>query len=318
MGWGYCPSRGATLTGEITAPFPYTGGKRRIAATVWEALGNPYSYIEPFGGSLAVLLAAPRPAGFEVVNDSNHFVTNFWRAIRDDWRDVLDVAQDPVTEADFKARHLWLMTEGTARLQELDMVRNPFAYDPLVAGWWAWGQSLAIWQWCLPGADGTPGAMGGLNQRPDVRIGKGILTSTPQEIQRLAARLRHVRVLCGDWKRALGNGVLLLEQRREDKVTAVFLDPPYRPHMRDPNAYGAVDETKAPLVDNDTVEAWCRGNGSDPRLRIVLAGLEGEYELPGWRQVAWKAPQANPENRDAERLWLSPHCLTSTTQEALF
>lgn len=306
------------MSAPIIAPFPYTGGKRRVAATVWQALGEPASYIEPFGGSLAVLLASPRPARLEVVNDANHFVANFWRAIKADWKAVLAEAQDPVTEADFKARHWWLVTEGTARLRELDMVHNPVAHDPLVAGWWAWGQSLAIWQWCLPGATGGPGARGGLNQRPDVRVGKGILASTETEIRRLADRIQKVRVLSGGWQSCVGNGVLLLDSKNPDSTCAVFLDPPYRPHTRHPNAYGAVSEIDTPLVDNDEVEAWCREREDDPRLRIILAGLEGEYELPGWEQVAWRAPMAAEENRDAERLWLSPHCLRPTNQDPLF
>lgn len=302
----------------IAAPFPYTGGKRRIASTVWEALGEPASYVEPFGGSLAVLLAAPRPARLEVVNDANHFVANFWRAIKADWQAVLAEAQDPVTEVDYKARHWWLVTEGAARLRALDMFHDPTAHDAQVAGWWAWGQSLAIWQWCLPGATGEPGAMGGLNQRPDVRVGKGILASTEADIRRLADRLRMVRVLSGDWLHCVGNGVLLMASKTADSPCAVFLDPPYRPHMRDPNAYGAVDEVTVPLVDNDAVEAWCRERGGDPRFRIVLAGLDGEYDLPDWRLIAWRAPMASPANQDAERLWLSPHCLSPTAQESLF
>ena len=46
------------------APFPYFGGKRAIARDVWQRLGEPAHYIEPFCGSAAMLLRAPRPAGY--------------------------------------------------------------------------------------------------------------------------------------------------------------------------------------------------------------------------------------------------------------
>ena len=36
------------------------------------------------------------------------------------------------------------------------------------------------------------------------------------------------------------------------------------------------------------VAAWARENGDDPELRIALCGYEGEHEMPGWREVAWK------------------------------
>ena len=41
----------------LAAPFPWFGGKRRAAPTIWEALGDPGGYVEPFAGSAAVLLA---------------------------------------------------------------------------------------------------------------------------------------------------------------------------------------------------------------------------------------------------------------------
>lgn len=55
----------------IKAPFPWFGGKSRAADLVWRALGPDVSnYIEPFAGSLAVLLARPGGAGkIETVND---------------------------------------------------------------------------------------------------------------------------------------------------------------------------------------------------------------------------------------------------------
>ena len=41
----------------MKAPFPWFGGKARIAPMVWERFGNVANYIEPFFGSGAVLLA---------------------------------------------------------------------------------------------------------------------------------------------------------------------------------------------------------------------------------------------------------------------
>ena len=38
---------GGWLVG-LLAPFPWWGGKRRVAARVWERFGNPGVYVEPF------------------------------------------------------------------------------------------------------------------------------------------------------------------------------------------------------------------------------------------------------------------------------
>lgn len=40
----------------LRAPFPWFGGKSRAAPLIWEALGDVRNYVEPFAGSLAVLL----------------------------------------------------------------------------------------------------------------------------------------------------------------------------------------------------------------------------------------------------------------------
>lgn len=38
----------------MKAPFPWFGGKRKVATEVWSALGDVDNYVEPFAGSLAV------------------------------------------------------------------------------------------------------------------------------------------------------------------------------------------------------------------------------------------------------------------------
>ena len=48
---------------ELSAPFPYFSGKSRLAPAIWQRLGNPTVYVEPFAGSLACLLARPDGAG---------------------------------------------------------------------------------------------------------------------------------------------------------------------------------------------------------------------------------------------------------------
>lgn len=38
------------------APFPWAGGKSKAAPLVWDLLGDPHHYVEPFAGTMAVLL----------------------------------------------------------------------------------------------------------------------------------------------------------------------------------------------------------------------------------------------------------------------
>ena len=78
-----CVSEPVSRAYKLAAPFPYFGGKRRIAAEVWRRFGAVRCYVEPFAGSLAVLLSVPRDTGrVETVNDANAYLCNFWRAVQ--------------------------------------------------------------------------------------------------------------------------------------------------------------------------------------------------------------------------------------------
>ncbi|WP_049575312.1 DNA adenine methylase [Streptomyces sp. SBT349] len=68
--------------GTVRPPFAYFGGKTRLAGTIAALLPDHEYYIEPFAGSLAVLLAK-HPARAETVNDLDRRLVTFWRVLRD-------------------------------------------------------------------------------------------------------------------------------------------------------------------------------------------------------------------------------------------
>lgn len=63
-------------------PFAYFGGKTRLADRIVGLLPPHEHYVEPYGGSLAVLLAKPR-SRMETVNDLDGDLMMFWRMLRD-------------------------------------------------------------------------------------------------------------------------------------------------------------------------------------------------------------------------------------------
>jgi len=67
----------------IKAPFAYPGGKSRSIPHILPELPYTGVYIEPFGGSGAVLLAR-EPSKLEVFNDRYSGVVAFYRCIRDE------------------------------------------------------------------------------------------------------------------------------------------------------------------------------------------------------------------------------------------
>ena len=311
----------------MKAPFPWFGGKSRVANLVWQRFGDVPNYCEPFFGSGAVLLERPTAPRTETVNDRDCFVANFWRALQADPQAVARYADNPVNEADQHARHLWL-------IQQTDWVERmktePEFYDAKIAGWWVWGQCIWIGAgWCS-----------GLRKLPHLGdAGKGVHRQLPHlgdagteciasdltsgtlsrahlliYMQELAERLRTVRVCCGDWSRICGPSPTV-----KHGITGVFLDPPYADESERTDGLYAVDDGQVA----HSVREWAAEWGADPRMRIALCGYEGEHVMPdGWECVQWKAPGgygsqggadgAGRANAGRERIWFSPHCLRTT------
>jgi hypothetical protein len=355
---------------KTDAPFPYFGGKRRVAPIVWRAFGPDVpNYVEPFFGSGAVLLGRPGgPGKIETVNDLDRMVANFWRAVAANPDDVVKWADWPVNEADMHARHRWLVAK-IAYLRE-QMHVDPDFFDVKIAGWWVWG--ICMWiggGWCvepdnhkLPKLDGIGKGIHSdhgnwrqlsdlqgkgvhkistwnnklhLRQRPDMSCaGRGVhipslgndrgihgVSAPPctEWFKRLQARLRRVRVACGNWKRVVSPSVLGKGKNVGGRrPCAVFLDPPYPHDVREAGIYGEDDE-------NVWFEAkdWAIEHGSDPDLRIALCGYDGDHGIPhDWTEYAWKAARGyaseENDNRNLERIWFSPHCLPIDSQQSLF
>lgn len=84
-------------------PTPYFGSKQSIAPWIVSLLPPHEHYVEPFCGSLAVLLAKP-PSRMETVNDLDHGLMTFWRVLRDEPEALLrQVALTPHSRAEFEA-----------------------------------------------------------------------------------------------------------------------------------------------------------------------------------------------------------------------
>ncbi len=336
----------------LKAPFPWFGGKRRVASDVWRAFGpDVNNYVEPFFGSGAVLLGRPGGAGkIETVNDRDRYLVNFWRAVTADPEGVAIAADWPVNEADLHARHQWLVDQADFREQ---MHTDPDFFDVKIAGWWVWG--LCCWiggGWCSeprgnahafsPGripSIGQPGMgvhtphrtrphMSGTSAGQGVHLpalgnDRGIhgVSAVPcvEWFRELQARFRRVRVACGDWRRVLGPSVLGKGKNVGGRrPCAVLLDPPYSHEVRDPGLYCEDDPGIA-----DQVREWALEHGDDPDLRIALCGYVDEHEMPSsWQVHAWKAGRGyagkDNENRKKERIWFSPHCLPIDQQQGLF
>lgn len=108
-------------------PFAYYGGKSTLAERIVDVLPDHQHYVEPFAGSLAVLLAK-RPSPMETVNDLDGHLMTFWRVLRDRPDDLMRMcALTPHSRAEYlsvkddigapddleNARRVWVcLTQG--------------------------------------------------------------------------------------------------------------------------------------------------------------------------------------------------------------
>ena len=72
----------------LKSPVPYFGSKQRIAHWITSLLPDHDHYVEPFAGSLSVLLAKA-PSRRETVNDLDAELMTFWRVLRDQPAELL-------------------------------------------------------------------------------------------------------------------------------------------------------------------------------------------------------------------------------------
>lgn len=322
----------------ISSPFPYFGSKADAAPLIWQALGNPDNFVDPFCGSCAVLWRRPQPGKIETLNDAFGAIPNFLRAVKHRPDAVAEAASWPVDECMMHAVHRWLIEKMNDVFVERLMTEVDF-YDAEIAGKWVWGQSIWIGAgWCAKNF-ATQGrkrpSVGGRGERPSMGVGifRGRLPHLigPHNARKLGGQLPHIQGSDGSGV-GYGRGIFA-SGRREDLLgyfellsartceariicgdwsrvvtpavtvshglTGIVLDPPYGEAAGRTARLYAVDSLSVAAE----VRAWAKENGGNPLLRIVLCGYAGEgheeLEECGWRSVRWKA-KGGYGNQDGE------------------
>lgn len=277
----------------MKAPFPYFGGKSRVANIVNKALAGSSYYIEPFAGSLAVLLDDNNAYSNIIINDIDYFLINFWRSIKYFPEETYKHTQYPITEIDLHSRHKYLVSlSGSLK----DKIKDESYCDPHIAGWWIWGKCASVGNNWLQSK--------GLNALPAVGgAGHGIqsLKADPlNDFNKLSSKLSNAIIKCGDWKDAITN---------LDNVS-IFLDPPY-----DLNIRHKVYTNESDIYDQ--VFDWAIENESN-KTKIVICGYEGRQIPYNWSVYNWStnggyaninnAKKRGKENSSKEMIYFSPSC----------
>ncbi|WP_181786105.1 DNA adenine methylase [Streptomyces phytophilus] len=262
-------------------PFAYFGGKTRLAPTIAAHLPAHDHYIEPFAGSLAVLLTKA-PARAETVNDLDHRLVTFWRVLRDHPAQLARAcALTPHARADYD-----------------DTAAEEPAHNDVE-------QARRVWVAL------TQGRSGGLNRTGWRRFttDRGPVLSMPaylaayrDRLPACAARLAHVSLEC---RPALD----VLRDYGTNTGALLYLDPPYLATTRNATAYahdmGTEDEHRALAAAAHRCRAAVVLSGYDSplyrhlydgwhRLTLTSTSHRGTGGNPSRTEVLWSNVPLHP------------------------
>jgi DNA adenine methylase len=286
---------------SLTAPFPYFGGKSKVAPLIWDKVGQVESYVEPFGGSMSLYLNASNPPGRVILNDLDGLLMNFWRSVKYAPEELADIAKAPVSSLELQARHNYVTREAPSLVEKVG--GDPTFYDVEIAAHWLYSRCAMI--------GGRHIFEAPIGPRIPSLIGSGIFASKREDLgsvlKDLSDHIQRATLTCSSWESVLNKTSLYYRT-----PTLVFLDPPYAPGECDGGVYRlSEDEVWANVIE------WCHAHQDDPRLRIVLCGYEGTAGLDDWECVAWRTQggyasaydsEAGKSNASRERIWFSPQC----------
>ena len=288
-----------------TYAFGYYGGKLSHLSRLLPLLPPCQTYVEPFGGSAAVLLNRPQ-SPVEVYNDLDGGVVTFFRVLRERPDDLVRALElTPYSRAEFaEACH-------DTSADELERARRVFvriaqsrANKPLTTGGrWSYsvGKTAAgasDWQYCVQH-----------NKRGMAGAVSAWLTNV-DGLPEVVARLRTVQIECLD--------ALDCIHRYDHPGALIYCDPPY---LLDTRGDGACYVHEMSEAEHIALAAELRGCAG----RVALSGYEHalyDQLYAGWYKTTWGArPTTNHDSVTGERtevLWTNYDPADATGQPSLF
>lgn len=256
----------------------YYGGKTRLASKIAALLPAHDHYVEPFGGSLAVLLAK-RPSRMETVNDLDQLLMTFWQVLREKPAELARVcALTPHSRAEyFDARAV--MESGL--IDELDDVER----------------ARIVWVQLSQGRAGTlrrTGWRSYVNPSATNTSMPGYLEAYVDRMALAAERLHAVSLECRP-------AVELVRSYGAVPRCCLYVDPPYLGATRTSSGYR--QEMRGESEHVELIEALL-----ECRAAVLLSGYASDLyttALAGWSRVEipTHTSQGGTHSARTEVLW---------------
>ena len=253
-------------------PFTYYGGKTRLADRIVSLLPPHRHYVEPFAGSLAVLLAKPKSLR-ETVNDLDGDLVAFWRALRDQPDEFIRVCSlTPYSRAEYERSH------DRADATDLERARR-------------------VWANLTQGRSGTLAQTGwrysaSITERPHgVR---GDMTGYLRRMPDVARRIADVAIECLP-------AVDVIERYGQSEDVLIYADPPYLGDTRAGTNYQVempgIEQHRELAVALTTCTATVALSGYDSPLYADLYAGWHVTKLPGTAQDGGRRVEVLWSNR---------------------
>lgn len=280
-------------TSTARSPFPWFGGKQRMADRILALFPPHNTYVEVFGGGASVLLSKA-PGMLDVYNDKDDGLVNFFRVLRDRPRDLV-----PLLELTPYSRSEWLLAGATWK-DEPDEVERARLWYVIASGSFAGFAARD---------NGDAGRGWGGERLGRMHLSRAASTANRVDhIWRFVERMRLVQIDNLDWRACL---------ERYDHPDALFyLDPPYVPATRRAGGYTheLTADDHAELVDRViAIEGASIISGYDHPLYapLVTGGGFTRHEWSVWSTAA-SGVKGQARDRRTEVVWASHHAAIPT------
>jgi len=257
----------------VKPPIAYYGAKVTIARRIVELLPDHEHYVEPFAGSLAVLLAK-KPSRMETVNDIDGDLMVFWKTLRDQ-PDELErlCALTPHSRAEYEAAQ----DADLSTLPDLERARR-------------------VWVKLTQGRAGTMRRTGWRRHQNPADSS----ASTPRHLAKYVGRLAPVAERLAGVSLECRPALEVISSYGRHRGVLLYVDPPYLGSTRTRNYR---HEMASEAEHRELAEALhaCKAG-------VVLSGYPSPLydELyAGWHRVEIpaRAGQARTWQRRTEVLW---------------
>lgn len=258
------------MAGPLKPPFAYYGGKTTLAPRIAELLPGHDHYVEPFAGSLAVLLAKERSRA-ETVNDLDGDLVNFWKVLRDQPEELERVcALTPHSRDDYA-----IACGDLSGMPDLERARLVFSRLSQSRS-----HSMKPTGWrIIKNATGRHTVIDHMH-------------SYVERLEAVAGRMQKVTIENRD-------AIELIRDYGTEPTVCIYADPPYLGSTRAANY-------RVEMLEDD-LHVQLAAALRECKASVVLSGYASPlYEelYPGWHRMELKAPTAlSGRAAENEVLW---------------